>query len=136
MLKNLTIAVIDDDLVDLEDIDRKIKTIAAKHPAIAFTVLLYNSSEQAMRDIKVKNDIALLILDIHMPEMDGIEFINHMAKENIHIPVLLTTGINPEIMHVADKIGRMSGVSVIEEAVKPISESALTKTLLKLELIY
>ncbi len=45
-----------------------------------------------LSELKRHPDTDLIILDIHMPVMDGLEFLNHCREEGVfqHIPVIVT----------------------------------------------
>lgn len=47
---------------------------------------------EALSKLTENPDTDLVILDIHMPVMDGIQFLRHCSKERIHqkIPVIIT----------------------------------------------
>ncbi|HNR88536.1 MAG TPA: response regulator [Spirochaetota bacterium] len=48
-----------------------------------------------IRDIKSKgDDLALVMVDVNMPEMDGITFINHFRVDDRFTPVLVLTTEN------------------------------------------
>ncbi len=42
-------------------------------------------------DIMKQNPIELIVLDIRMPDMDGLEFLSELRKTNREIPVILCT---------------------------------------------
>lgn len=48
--------------------------------------------QEGLSELKRHPDTDLIILDIHMPVMNGLEFLNHCRKEGVfqHIPVIVT----------------------------------------------
>ncbi len=65
-----------------------------------------------------------LLLDIRMPDMDGISFQKYLLQKNIHIPVIIISGhANIPLTVEAIKLG---AVSVIE---KPFGDSEIIKVI-------
>ena len=48
--------------------------------------------QEGLSELKRNPDTDLIILDIHMPVMNGLEFLNHCRKEGVfqHIPIIVT----------------------------------------------
>jgi DNA-binding response OmpR family regulator len=48
--------------------------------------------QEGLSELKRNPDTDLIILDIHMPVMNGLEFLNHCRKEGVfqHIPIIMT----------------------------------------------
>lgn len=57
-----------------------------------YIVLSAKSGEDAIRIVKENNDIATVVLDIKMPEMDGIETGRLIRKHNPNLPIIFNTG--------------------------------------------
>lgn len=118
------IIVIDDDLVDLvdlEDIQRKLDQLLAKHQVSGIEVCCFSSPFDGLSAVE-HEEVALVILDIFIPEKDGIEILQEIAKLERVIPVLLTTGADPSMMKVANSIGKMSGIVMLGQEIKPVAE--------------
>lgn len=80
-----TILVIDDDTAVRESItyfleDRDYIVISAENGLIGL-------------EISKKENIDLVLSDMRMPEMDGLEFIKHFKKDNPDTPVIIVSGI-------------------------------------------
>ncbi|KHF40562.1 response regulator transcription factor [Halalkalibacter okhensis] len=87
---------------------------------IDFTVadVAHNGSEALQ---KLKNDrFDLVLSDIRMPVMDGLEFMKSMNSLNLHLPVVIITGHNEfEYARTAFRLG------AIDYLLKPIKSSEL-----------
>lgn len=55
-----------------------------------YTVVTANSGQEAI-DIFEKENPDLITLDIHMPEMDGIQVLRHIKDRRPDIPVIMLT---------------------------------------------
>ena len=80
----LNILIVDDD----ESI-RDMLSIVLKDEN--YNVLTAEDGNRAITHLK-KNKINLVISDIKMPDMDGIELLNYIKKKNEKIPVIMITG--------------------------------------------
>ena len=82
-------------LVVEDNID--IRSYICEHLEENYTVLVADNGRQALKIINI-NDVSLIISDVMMPIMDGIEFCN-AVKNNIetsHIPLILLTARTAE----------------------------------------
>ena len=85
---NVHILYLEDDIVVRDSIERTLKLVS---PDIK---VASNGAEALMILKNNPNNIDIIISDIRMPKMDGLEFLEHLQKENIHIPTILTTAYN------------------------------------------
>ena len=76
------ILVVDDDAMNL----KRTRMIVEKH----YNVLLAESGREALEKIKYEK-IDLILLDIAMPIMDGIETFRRMKDSSVEIPVIFLT---------------------------------------------
>ena len=71
----------------------------------------------------------VLICDIFMPDMDGIEFIGELAKRNFQGGLIFVSGVNRDMLDVAQTIAIHKGLHVLAQFVKPIGADALREVL-------
>ncbi|MCI9103062.1 MAG: response regulator [Lachnospiraceae bacterium] len=76
------ILVVDDDAMNL----KRTRMILEKH----YNVLLAESGREALEKTKY-GKIDLILLDIAMPMMDGLETFKRMKESNVEIPVIFLT---------------------------------------------
>ena len=81
------ILVVDDDAMNL----KRTQMILEKQ----YDVILTESGEEALDKI-ICEDIDLILLDIAMPEMDGIETFKRMKEYSLDIPVIFLTASGDE----------------------------------------
>ena len=68
----------------------------------------------------------IIICDIFMPQMDGIEFVAELVKRDFQGQLVLMTGVNTEMLLVAQDIARMNGLHVSGILTKPITAKSLS----------
>jgi len=71
----------------------------------------------------------LLFLDINMPEMDGIEFVRHLAQRSYSGSVVLMSGENDRVLHIVEKLVIAHEISVLGIIKKPFSLDDLSTLL-------
>ena len=72
----------------------------------------------------------LIMLDMVMPDMDGIETIGALGASSLRCPIILMTGRLPLYTQVAEELGRARDLNIVKTLQKPFSLSEL-RTLLE-----
>ena len=86
------------------------------------------NGREGYETLKEENDFNLLIVDHHMPEMDGLTMLKKVREEDIKTPpiIMLTTETDPEFKREIKVIG------IDFFMLKPISEKNLSRVVDKL----
>jgi len=86
--KNMTVLAVDDDMINL----KLLRSMLMKTGNVAEVVEAKNGSD-AIGILKARNDIDLILLDIIMPVMGGIEMLKVVrADENLRqLPIIVLT---------------------------------------------
>lgn len=71
----------------------------------------------------------IVILDLMIPEMDGIEVIRHLAKHKSPTRLILISGYDSGVLHSAETLALGCGLNVINTFTKPINTKGLTRLL-------
>lgn len=74
-----------------------------------------------------------IILDMIMPDMDGVEIIEWLSQVNNSVPVLLISGYNPAYSNAAKQIANAKGQFQVFSLTKPVSFKDLRSVLAQLE---
>lgn len=118
--RNTLIYVLDDD----ESVRRSFVRLLR---ASGFTTVKPFRSALAFLSSAPVTKKAILLLDIHMPGMSGIELVNHMTESGLDIPTILITAhdVKPSLEW------RASAPSVLDYLQKPVRESELIRLIEK-----
>lgn len=82
---------------------------------------------QQLSEMTVAPDI--LICDILMPDMDGMDFLMELGKLNYRGKVMLISGIPKDILSIAEDVAKTDGINLIGAFVKPIKLDDLRKAI-------
>lgn len=74
-------------------------------------------------------DPAIVVLDIIMPEMDGIEVVQWLLARQAPVSVLLVTAYNPRYAKMAEILSRDRGLTKVQTLEKPVSVAQLRAAL-------
>jgi len=122
MDRGLNVLAVDDDFINL----KLIHSLLKKNTNIEKVIEATNGLE-ALNIVKERDDIDLILLDIKMPIMDGIEFMENLLllPEKKDIPVIVLTTDETK-RHEAFENG------VFDFLVKPIRENDLNEKIDKI----
>ncbi len=83
---SLKVLIVDDDFINR----KLLQTLLKKHPEVSQIYEAENGSD-ALNKLKKEDDINLILLDVMMPIVDGIEFLKIFRSDmsNTHIPVIV-----------------------------------------------
>lgn len=72
----------------------------------------------------------VIVCDLNMPAMDGIEFIRELAKRNFAGAMILMSGVDSRILQTAEKLARAYGIDLLGSLQKPVQPIELAKMML------
>ncbi|QLC24950.1 EAL domain-containing response regulator [Parasphingopyxis algicola] len=74
-------------------------------------------------------DPTVVLLDLTMPDTDGVEFLRNLAKRNCTAPVILVSGQDERVIATAERLGRMFGLDMRNVLQKPVGVTDLEAAL-------
>ncbi len=96
-------------IVDDSNTMRKIITRSLRQAGLNFDNILEAGDGQAALDVLAKEQVSLVLCDINMPTMDGIEFLKNKGSDEAikDIPVVMVTteGGSEDIVHQVHQLG-------------------------------
>lgn len=104
---------------DEENIRESLKLILGDK----YDMILTDSGEQCLECLNNAKDIGLVLLDIKIPKMNGLEILREIKNRHANIPVVMVTGYNSvETASEASKLGAKGYI------VKPFKSDEILKT--------
>jgi two-component system, chemotaxis family, chemotaxis protein CheY len=115
-----TILVIDDSLMVR-------KQVCAALKGLGYSVVEATDGLDALEKLESSPDTGLIVCDVNMPRMNGLEFLERLSARGSRIPVImLTTEGQPELIQRAKSLGAKGWI------VKPFKPEFLAATAKKL----
>jgi two-component system sensor histidine kinase/response regulator len=106
----------------VDDLDENLLVLGALLEPLQVEILTARSGAEAL-DVLLSHDVALVLLDVHMPEMDGFELAELMrgAERTRHIPLIFVTAAGRE----AHRLFKGYDLGAVDFLYKPIDAHVL-----------
>jgi EAL domain-containing protein (putative c-di-GMP-specific phosphodiesterase class I)/FixJ family two-component response regulator len=72
-----------------------------------------------------KQPVDVVLVDLDLPQMDGIEFIGHVAQERLANAVVVLTALDPALLNTVRIMARAAGIRVLGTVEKPLTQAKL-----------
>ena len=118
----LRVLLLDDDSFTLEVIADMLSDLGS------FDVRCESDARRALQTLAIEPP-GLLICDLSMPDMDGIEFMHAAAEAHFKGAVMLLSGMDEGVRRSAERLARAHGLNVLGAYKKPISPLELRAAL-------
>jgi PAS domain S-box-containing protein len=125
---NLRVLVIDDEEFQIDYVKAKLHALNIVDVIPAF------NGDQAMAQFDAANPKPeLIICDINMPWMDGIEFLRNLSERKYKGGVILLSGMDASMLKAAELLAGVHKVNLLAALPKPLKLDALLVALAKLD---
>lgn len=124
-LSGLTALVVDDDPFSLA------VTSAALKAAGLDTVIARRDVHGAQELIESRAAISVIVCDLSMPDIDGIQFLRWLAERDCKVPIILLSGVDERLLHSAEHLAIQYQLHVLGRTSKPPSPGDFQRLLLR-----
>jgi EAL domain-containing protein (putative c-di-GMP-specific phosphodiesterase class I)/CheY-like chemotaxis protein len=114
-------------IIDDHRFQRSVLTRMLKAMGIA-NVLEAEDGAGALELVRTRrNSLMLIITDVDMPEMDGLEFVRRLSEEAPQTPVAVHSALDRALLKSIEVMAAAYGVDLIGVLEKPVTERALSE---------
>lgn len=121
-MKTITVYLIDDEPEMLEIMSDIVELVG-------FSAKRYTRATRFFEQNSVVAKDSLLVLDLNMPEMDGIEVMRQLSKMENPPKIILVTGYDQGVLYAAEKLGKAHNLNIIDTINKPVPIDRFRKLL-------
>jgi EAL domain-containing protein (putative c-di-GMP-specific phosphodiesterase class I) len=115
----LVVLVVEDDDFQRRTVARMLRSLGAREVREA------GDGGQALASIRGAAQVDLVVCDLDMPEMDGMEFIRHLGQANSAVSVIIASAQDRSLLSSVDKMARAYGVRLLGAIEKPVTLEGL-----------
>ncbi len=115
----------------VEDEPLQLKLLARTLNGLGYTQLIGCSTATAALATlsSAERNIGLIMLDLNLPEVDGVEFLRMLAARRTDIPVVLVSGEDERLIETAARFGASQHITVLGSVPKPVWPAELKAVL-------
>lgn len=92
-------------------------------------VWLAEDGHEALEMLDSKGHPDVVMSDLQMPGMDGVEFLRHLGKRGVHSAVILMSGATQRVLDTTESLARSHELKILGTIPKPVKLDSLRKLL-------
>jgi EAL domain-containing protein (putative c-di-GMP-specific phosphodiesterase class I) len=121
ILEGMIMLVVEDHDFQRRTVARMLRTLGAQE------VLEASDGKQALALIRGSTSIDLVVCDLDMPEMDGMEFIRHLGQAEMQVSVIISSAKELALLDSVEKMAKAYGVQLLGTIEKPVNLMGIKK---------
>jgi EAL domain-containing protein (putative c-di-GMP-specific phosphodiesterase class I) len=87
---------------------------------MGYRAIIYTQATQYFEKNSACTEDSILILDLNMPEMDGVEVMRRLAETGCTPPLILVSGYDSGVLHSAEQLAKAHSLDIIATLGKPL----------------
>lgn len=123
---NLSILILDDDEFTLEIVSEMLRGLGISD------IQTESDGQQALATLEL-HGVDILICDLNMPNMDGIEFLRHISEKKFLGGVILLSGMDAGVLQATQGLATAQGLNLLYVLKKPLRKETLLAALARFD---
>ena len=124
--QSVTTLLIDDDPFALQLLARQLEVLGCA----AGSLVLCSDARDALAQLEAGvESIDLVLCDLQMPEIDGVEFVRHLARLGYRGGLVVVSGEDSRILQTVQKLAQAHRINMLAALPKPVSTEQLRQVL-------
>ena len=125
-LHSLRVMIVDDDDFILEVVEETLRAFGVHD------VVRASDGTEALKTIdSLDTPIQVLICDLNMDNIDGVEILRHLSERQFHAPIIVLSGSDPRILESVTNLAREHHLHLLGVLSKPLDITRLHEMLLR-----
>lgn len=126
MAKYNSVLLVDDDPIQVAILKSYFASMQVE------TILTARNSAEGLECLRENiSRIDLIVTDLQMPEMDGIEFMRHLKSGKYAGKLAIVSGVKSDLLQHAGRLAKMHNLELIGYVAKPMTKDSLDAVFLK-----
>lgn len=88
-----------------------------------------NNGSRALAMLSERDDIDLIVTDLHMPDSNGIELIDHLRQAGCQVPLVIASSADKGLLTSASTLAEAYRLNLVGAIGKPVNFKELAKLL-------
>ncbi len=122
-LQNISVLVLDDEEFMLDTLQIMLNSLGIT------SICAFTSAKSALTELKRCNAFHLVICDLNMPDMDGVEFLRYLAQFRFAGNIILLSGEDPRTLQMVEGMASANKLRLLGAIQKPMERAALISLL-------
>ncbi len=122
-MENISVLILDDDEFILEVVQAMLSGLNI------VTVHACSSGSQALASLTMDNPLQVVLCDLNMPGMDGIQFIRHLVQCQYAGGIIVLSGEDPRTLQTVENLVRAHQLRLLGVLQKPVDRQSLLNLL-------